>query len=146
MSFIIFIQGVLAIDAVQVALLGLFVAGASAAAKYAVGLARAIKARVLNELNADQLALARVVAAEAVKYAEKVFAQEGGEAKLEAAMNAAEKMLASYGIKVSLKMLRTIIEAAVYTELAATSGTTTTVTVNTTADMPVADAEPAPAV
>ena len=105
-------------DAVQVALLGLFTAGATALAKVIFDALRALKARILNELNADQLQLARNIAAEAVKYAEKVYAQRGGEEKLIAAMDAADKMLVSYGITISTKTLRTIIEAAVFTEIA----------------------------
>lgn len=105
-------------EAVQLALLGLFTAGVTAAARYVFDFLRAAKAKILNELNADQLQLARTIAVEAVKYVQKVYVAEGGEAKLAHAMNAADKMLVSYGITITAKTLRTIIEAAIFTEIA----------------------------
>lgn len=106
-------------EAVQVALIGLLTAGIGAAAKYAVGLAKEIKRRITNELNAEQLQLAREIAASAVRYAEKVYALRGGEEKLNAAMDAADKMLVANGITwINARMLRVLVEAAVYSEIA----------------------------
>jgi energy-converting hydrogenase Eha subunit G len=71
---------------------------------------------ILHNLSATDYALLRAIAADAVKYAEQAFKDSDGPAKLAAAIAAADTMIASYGIHVTVEQLAKIIEAAVYAE------------------------------
>lgn len=116
MDFIDFFSTILTSDAFAAIFLTAF-AGAVASAVGAV--IYFIRKRVLKDLDAAELEQLRIIADQAVRFAEQVYKTAGGDVKLAAAMEAADKMLASYGIKVTTAMLRTVIEAAVYTALAA---------------------------
>jgi len=74
--------------------------------------------RILNELSVADLALLRSIAVIAVQYAEQRFKDADGPAKLAAAVAAADKMIAGYGLRVKTEQLMAIIESAVYAELA----------------------------
>ena len=74
--------------------------------------------RILNELSVSDLALLRSIAVIAVQYAEQKFKDADGPAKLDAAIEVANTMIAGYGLKVKVQQLVSIIEAAVYAELA----------------------------
>ncbi len=98
---------------------GLILTSAATAATAIAGWAVMVfRRRVLNELSAADLALLRQIASVAVTYAEQRFKEADGPAKLDAAIKAADTMIASYGLKVTVEQLRTVIEAAVYAELA----------------------------
>ncbi len=73
--------------------------------------------RILHDLSATDYALLRDIAADAVLYAEQKFKDADGPAKLAEAMKAADTMIASYGINVTVEQLEKIIEAAVYAEV-----------------------------
>jgi hypothetical protein len=73
---------------------------------------------ILHNLSSTDLALLRQIAGVAVAYAEQKFKDLDGPAKLAAATEAANALIASYGLKVTVEQLRHIIEAAVYTEIA----------------------------
>ena len=75
---------------------------------------------ILHNLSATDYALLRAIAADAVKYAEQAFANSDGPTKLAAAVKAANAMIASYGINVTVEQLAQIIEAAVYAETIST--------------------------
>ena len=72
--------------------------------------------RILHDLSTTDLALLRSIAALAVQYAEQKFKDNDGPEKLAAAMAAANSMIASYGLNVTVEQLAKIIEAAVYAE------------------------------
>ena len=77
--------------------------------------------RVLHELSATDYALLRSISTVAVQYAEQKFKEADGPAKLAAAIAAANTMIASYGLKVTVEQLTKIIEAAVFVEIAKTN-------------------------
>jgi hypothetical protein len=110
-----FINSVITSDAFATLVLTAF-AGAVSAAVGAI--AYFVRKRILKDLDAADLAQLRDIAALAVQYAEQKFKDAGGEEKLAAALQAADALIASYGIHVTTSQLRTIIEAAVYAELA----------------------------
>src|SRR5664279_545732 len=72
--------------------------------------------RILHDLSTTDLALLRSIAALAVQYAEQKFKDSDGPEKLAAAIAAADSMIASYGLTVTVAQLTKIIEAAVYAE------------------------------
>jgi hypothetical protein len=74
------------------------------------------RTRILHDLSATDLALLRSIAAMAVQYAEQKFAEADGPTKLAEALKAANALIASYGLKVTVEQLIKIIEAAVYAE------------------------------
>jgi len=83
----------------------------------AVGvIAYQFRTRILHDLSATDYALLREIAADSVIYAEQKFKDADGPAKLAEAMKAADAMIASYGIRVTVEQLEKIIEAAVYAE------------------------------
>jgi hypothetical protein len=73
---------------------------------------------ILHSLSATDYALLRDIAADAVKYAEQAFKNADGPTKLAAAIDAANAMIASYGLTVTVEQLAKIIEAAVFAEIA----------------------------
>jgi len=73
---------------------------------------------ILHQLSATDLTLLRSIAMVAVQYVEQKFKDLDGPAKLQVAIEAADKMIASYGLKVTIEQLTAIIEAAVYAEIA----------------------------
>jgi len=73
---------------------------------------------ILHQLSATDLTLLRSIAMVAVQYVEQKFKDLDGPAKLQVAIEAADKMIASYGLKVTIEQLTSIIEAAVYAEIA----------------------------
>lgn len=114
-----FLTAILTSDAFATLLL---TAVASAVTAVAGAVIYYVRKRVLKDLDAAELEQLRIIADQAVRFAEQVYKTANGPAKLAAAMEAADKMLVSYGIKVTAKMLRTVIEAAVYTALASAEG------------------------
>lgn len=72
--------------------------------------------RILHDISATDYELLRKIAADAVIYAEQKFKDADGPAKLAEAMKAADAMIASYGIQVTVEQLEKIVEAAVYAE------------------------------
>lgn len=110
-----------------------------------------VRKRILKDLDATELAQLREIAAQAVRYAEQRFRDAEGDVKLAQAMAAADAMLTGYGIKVSTTMLRTVIEAAVYTALAqatsdeAANGAIITPEAGSSIEVTPPPAEPVPA-
>jgi hypothetical protein len=89
---------------------------ATAVTSIAGYLALQFRKRILNELSVADLALLRSIAVIAVQYAEQKFKDADGPAKLDAAVEVANTMIAGYGLKVKVQQLVSIIEAAVYAE------------------------------
>lgn len=108
-----FFNTVLASDAFATLILTAFAGVVSAAAG---AIAYYVRKNILKNLDAAELAQLREIAALAVQYAEQKFKDAAGPEKLQAALRAADAMIASYGIKVSTNQLVKIIEAAVYVE------------------------------
>lgn len=79
--------------------------------------ARVFRQRILHDLSVTDYALLRDIAADAVLYAEQKFRDLDGPAKLAEAVKAANAMIASYGLSVTVEQLTQIIEAAVYAEV-----------------------------
>lgn len=77
-----------------------------------------VRTRILHDLSATDLALLRSIAGIAVQWAEQTLADADNAAKLAAAIKAANTMLASYGLRVTVEQLTAIVEAAVYAETA----------------------------
>lgn len=75
-----------------------------------------VRRRIMHDLSAADLALLRSIAALAVQWAEQTMAGADNKAKLDAAVAAADAMLAGYGLSVTVERLVRIIEAAVYAE------------------------------
>jgi hypothetical protein len=76
--------------------------------------------RILHDLSAGDLALLRSCAVIAVQYVEQKFRGSASEVKLQEAIKAADTMIASYGLDVTIEQLTKIIEAAVYAEITKT--------------------------
>ncbi|MCU0250208.1 MAG: phage holin family protein [Vicinamibacterales bacterium] len=76
--------------------------------------------RILRELSASDLALLRSIAVVAVQYVEQKFKEAEGPTKLAEAIRAANTMISSYGLNVTVEQLTAIVEAAVYAEIAKT--------------------------
>jgi hypothetical protein len=74
--------------------------------------------RILRDLSSGDLALLRSIATIAVQYVEQRYIAQNGPTKLQAAIVAANTMIASYGLTVSIEQLTAIVEAAVYAEIA----------------------------
>lgn len=96
--------------AVQVLLIALVTAAAGV-------FTRAVHAEAKATISGRDLDRIEQAARMAVLYAEQTGLKATGEAKLTAAMRAADDILSRYGINVTSQQLRTAIEAAVHNEL-----------------------------
>ncbi|MBA3875560.1 MAG: hypothetical protein C0498_01265 [Anaerolinea sp.] len=75
-----------------------------------------VRRNILRQLDERELALLRQIASIAVTYVEQTYRDLDGPARLAKAQEAADALLASYGLRVTSEQLRAVIEAAVYTE------------------------------
>ena len=72
---------------------------------------------VKHNLSATSYALLQQIAADAVRYVEQTYKEADGPVKLAAATQAADSIISSYGLKVTVEQLNAIIEAAVYGQI-----------------------------